>query len=345
MKTIYIILLFSAGIIPVFGQITLTGRDNAPLPGDTSRTREIARVDPGSAGNHIVWDFSALRFTGKTAFRGVKEDTVQPGGAGQALILSEEGFEYSSRFTRDELVENGYHHSTRRMTMAYDDPLVRMKYPFSYGQRYSDRFSGVVMYNGTSRTDVEGTWSVAADGSGTLILPDRILRNVLRLTTVKNSLQQGVCGSTQVTVERHYWYAPGYRSPVMMIGRTESRRGGGEAVVSTSAWINLEQMNRPAVVQGTGMSAEKDSPGIMVFPNPFAEKLTYQYFLRRSMPVKVELYDITGKSVLIAEPMQERGEGLHSGSVDAAALGLSPGIYYLRFTVDRQVVVSKVVKI
>jgi len=345
MKSLYIVLFFITCVTAAFGQFTLTGRDNAPVPGDSSRTREISYTDPGNAGANVAWDFSALRFTGKSTFRGVREAPASNSGEGTALLLSEEGFDYTSLLTGEELVERSYVHSTRRMTMEYSDPIIKMKYPFAYGQRYSDTFSGVVLYNGSSRTEVEGTWSVAADAFGTLILPDRILRNTLRLRTVKNSLQLGVCGSTQVNVERYYWYAPGYRYPVLMIGRTDSRRGGGDPVITYNCWLNLDQNSRSLFTQGAGNPAETGGTGVIVFPNPFTETVSYQYFLRRAMPVKVQLYDISGKSVQLAEPMQMQNEGLHSGSVDAASLGLTPGVYYLRFTLDRQVIVSKVVKI
>ena len=42
---------------------------------------------------------------------------------------------------------------------------------------------------------------------------------------------------------------------------------------------------------------------------------------------------------------QIQGEGLHSGELDAVTQNLAPGVYYIRFTFGKQVVVEKVVKI
>jgi len=344
MKKLYIILVFAAGCVTGFGQVTLTLRENAPVPGDTSRVREISSVEPGLTGENAVWDFSSVRFTGNTAFRGVRVDTV-PGYEERVLILTEEGFDNISVMQDGVLLEKGYRHTTRRMVMDYSDPIVKMQYPFAYGQRYSDAFAGVATYNGASRTEVDGSYTISADGSGTLILPDRILRNVLRVRTVKSSLQQGVCGSTRSQVERYYWSAPGYRYPVMMTGSVESRRGAGDPVITRTAWINLEQPGRSGSVQGTGALAGEDDPGVFVFPNPFSETLNYSYFLRRSLPVKVELSDVSGRYTRVIEPFRPEPEGLHKGTVSATELGLPPGVYYLRFTFDRQVFVSKVVKI
>jgi hypothetical protein len=81
-----------------------------------------------------------------------------------------------------------------------------------------------------------------------------------------------------------------------------------------------------------------------VFPNPFASSATYRYFLKKPAVVTLELFDITGKSISRIISRQNQQDGIHEGSLEAYPLGLTPGIYYARFTFDRQVVVAKMVK-
>jgi hypothetical protein len=54
---------------------------------------------------------------------------------------------------------------------------------------------------------------------------------------------------------------------------------------------------------------------------------------------------MSGKFNLKVEKKQVQPEGLHTGNINATIMGLTPGVYYLRFTLDKQVVVSKIVKI
>ena len=349
MKKINILLLFSILLSNAFGQVTLNFRNNSPLPGDSSRTRDISYVDPGKPGENLVWDFSGLQYTGKTSFCGVKDNSLlKIAGTGETnLILSEDGYDYTYVTRENGYDETGYTNTARKMTLGYSDPIAKMKYPFSFGQQFTDAFSGIAWSNGTSRTDLNGQIKVTADAFGTLIFPDRILTNVLRVEAVRQSLQVSVCGSTQANMVKYYWFAPGYRYPVLMVCTSESRYGINEPVIVRSAWVNLNQ-------QASGALAGEGDPGkqagtagntVVVYPNPFTEQVTYSYFLRNQVPVTVELYDMSGKFNIRVEKKQLQTEGVHTGSVNADVHGMPPGVYYLRFTLDNQVVVSKIVKI
>ena len=99
------------------------------------------------------------------------------------------------------------------MNLVYSDPVVKMKYPFSYGEQFIDHFIGVAYVNETSRIDFFGDNSVSADAYGTLILPDRIIENALRVKSVKKGLQINMCGTADVNIVKYSWYASGYRYP------------------------------------------------------------------------------------------------------------------------------------
>jgi len=54
---------------------------------------------------------------------------------------------------------------------------------------------------------------------------------------------------------------------------------------------------------------------------------------------------MSGKISMRLVKNQVQAEGLHTGEIDGVQLGLAPGVYYIRFTFDKQVVVNKIVKI
>jgi hypothetical protein len=352
MKNLYTILTFLSLLVAVNAtkaQVTLTMSQNGMVPGDNSILREIDWFEPGNPGENLIWDLSQIRFTGKSLDFRVSGDTANivkdPYIA--AVILGEDGTDYTYSTDASMNLETGYENTSRKMKLVYDDPLIRMKFPFSYGQQFTDTFGGTAWYNQVSRVDLGGTLTVTGDAFGTLILPDRILRNVLRVTTVSRSLQVNVCGSNQCTVEKHFWYAPGYRYPVVIAGVTTNRYGMKEPVVVKTCRVNLDQVQAGAAAAGTGKGtvSEADDNAVIVYPNPFSEQLTYSYFLREQIPVSVDLYDLSGKITLRVESKQLRDGGLHTGNVNAALNGLAPGVYYLRFTFDREMTVTKVVKI
>jgi hypothetical protein len=349
MKRIYILLLFSALLSNVFGQGTITFLNNGLLPGDSSRTLEINFIDPGNPGENQVWDFSGIQYTSKNTPWGVTSDTSlkMPGTNDKGLILSEEGYDYRYISHENSLVETGYVNTGKKMVLNYADAVIKMQYPFSYGQSFSDPFSGVAWFNETSRIDLSGEFFVTADAFGTLILPDRILKNTLRVKTVRQSLQIGVCGSAQSNTDKYFWYAPGYRYPVLMVCITASSHSGKEPVIVKNAWVNLNQQTMASVVTGSDPNNQVKTAenSVIVYPNPFTEQLTYNYFLRKQLTVTVELFDMSGKFNFWVEKKQLQSEGLHTGTINASILGLPPGVYYLRFTLDKQVVVTKVVKV
>jgi hypothetical protein len=306
-------------------------------------------VSPGAAGENQVWDFSAIQVSGKTSYRGVSEDmTHKMAGPGERnIVLAEDGYEYSYICSENSIREIGYANPGKKMTLGYDTPLVQMKYPFSFGQQFAQPCSGIAWYHDRSRIDFSGTYAVTADAYGTLILPDRIMKNTLRVKVVKQSLQISVCGSTQSTSTKYFWYAPGYRYPVLMLGTTENKYGAKEPVTHTNAWLNLNQASGGAassVTLSDGQSETSENT-VIVFPNPFSEQVTFNYFLRSQVPVSIELYDMSGKFNILVEKKKTQLDGLHTGTLNASKMGLPPGVYYLRFTFDRQVVVSKIVKI
>ena len=336
--------------ISLFAQTSLTHKNNALVSGDSSVYREIQFVDPGNAGPNQIWDFSKIQYTGKNPVSVMQTASSQKiaGVEEYNLLLTESGYDYFMNTTENKLEERGYVNKEKKVTLTYSDPVVKMEYPFFYGDQYSDPFTGVAFFNETSRIDFSGVNTVVADAYGTLILPDLVIKNAMRVKSIKKGLQISMCGSTEINIVKYIWYAPGYRYPVLNISIVENRYGGGAPEIIKTAFTNTRQLNDGNTVAGTndpGKQIEKSDILVILFPNPFNEKLTYNYFLRKQLPVSIELYNMSGKFTLRLIKNQIQSEGLHTGELDGLTHGLTPGVYYIRFTFDKQVVISKVVKI
>ena len=350
MKKIIFSSVFLVLSMSLLAQNSLSYKSNALLTGDVNVYREIQFVDQGNAGANQIWDFSKIQFTGKSPVSNIQSVASKNlNGVGEYnLLLNDGGYEYFFNFNENGFDEKGFINNEKELTLVYSDPIVKMKYPFSFGEQFSDTYTGIAYYKELTRIDISGDYTVAADAFGTLIFPDRVIKNALRLKISRNGSDQYMCGSSQSNSTRYLWYAPGMRYPVINIGVMEYQSSGDVPKVTKTAYVNLDQRYESNTFTGSEEpqnKVDKSDVSVILFPNPFGEKLTYNYFLRKQLPVSIELFDMTGNSRFQIIKTEMQSEGLQTGELDGVGRGLTPGIYYIRFTFDKMVVISKIVKI
>ena len=66
---------------------------------------------------------------------------------------------------------------------------------------------------------------------------------------------------------------------------------------------------------------------LTVGPNPTAGTATVRFTLTEAQPVRLALYDVTGREVAVVEGSYAAGPG----SVTVPTASLAPGVYVLRF--------------
>lgn len=350
MKTILltsILIFMSIGLI---AQTSLTYKNNSLLTGDSFNINEIQFADPGNAGANQIWDYSKIQYTGKSPVTSLQNAPAQKiTGVGDFnLLLNENGYDYFMNSSENKLEELGYENKDLKLNLVYSDPVLKMKYPFYYGDQYTDHFIGVAYYNEIYTIDFFGDYTVSADAYGTLILPDRIIENALRVKSIKKGLQINMCGTVDINIVRYMWYASGYRYPVMSVSIVENTYSGKAPEITKTAFTNTQQLNERSatlIPVNTVKTIEKQDVLVTLSPNPFSNNLTYSYSLTEQLPVSIELYDMSGKYSGSLVKDQIQSEGLHTGELNAIKYSLTPGIYFIRFKFDKQVVISKVVKL
>jgi len=344
----FLALFVSTGLM---AQPTLTFPGNALRSRDSNTYQEIQVTNPGGSGANQTWDFSKAQLNGKNLCSSLR-DAILPkvhGAGNYTLLLDENDFEFLMNSGEKGLEELGYVNSAQKMTLVYSDALLKMKYPFSFGDHFIDHFVGTALYDGTSKIDVAGDYTVSADAFGTLILPGRTIPGVLRVKSVKSGQQINMCGLTDFQIVKYSWYADGYRYPLLNLTSTETHSNGGAPVVTTTANINTLQPYEKNGVLGealpvTPAPVAKSAVEVVISPNPFVEQLTYSYQLTVPLKVTIELYDMAGKIYGKLVNNQLQTAGFHNGELVASRYGLTPGVYFMRFTFDQQIVISRVVK-
>jgi hypothetical protein len=294
-----------------------------------------------------MWDFSKVQYTG-TGISGKMNSSAatEPTAVGvYNMVMNENGYDYFINLSRTSYEEKGY--VTKDIAVTYSNSVLKMKYPFSYGDNFTDDFSGVSYYQVNTVVNFSGTYSVSADAYGTLILPDRYIKNALRVKCEKKAIEVHPCNAVDVDIVRYIWYAPGYRYPVFSLVVKTVTRTGQEPVITQNGYISLQQglWNDATTAIGGQAAVDNSDFTVLSYPNPFSDILSYSYFLRKDMPVKIELYDVTGKFNVNLADDQSQSDGVHTGTFDATTANLTPGVYYIRFTFDKKVVVNKIVKI
>ncbi len=348
----FLILFQPAGLL---AQTALTWQSNSLRVCDSNTYREIQFSDPGNSGSGQIWDFSKIQDTNKSVVSTIQcaELPRMNGINDYGLTLDENGYEYFMSSSDQELIEQGYINAEQKLVLSYSDPIIKMKYPFSFGDHFTDHFSGVAWYGGTSAIDLVGDILVVADGAGKLILPDKVYEDALRVKSVKKGLQVNMCGTNDFTITKYNWYAPGYRYPVLSLNIIESRPNGGTPVITRSASTNTQQFSTKSATIGTfALTQSKTSSGIVdasdikvvVSPNPFMDKLKYEYLLAEPMNVSIELYDVSGKTNAMLISNVPQNAGMQNGELQSSRYALTSGVYFMRFTFDKQVVICKIVK-
>ena len=356
MKTILIASVLIILSVGLQAQTTLTYANNALIIGDSFNFQEIQFPDPGSAGPNQIWDFSKIQFTGKSPVGTLQTPAIpkMDGVADYNLSLLENGYDYFMNSTETGLEELGYENTDLKIILKYSDPVLKIQYPFSYGAQFTDHFIGVANAAEVNKIDFFGDNTVSADGYGTLILPDRVIENSLRVKSVKTGLQVNMCGTADVNIVKYNWYAAGYRYPLLSLTTTENRPSIGAIQIIKTAYSNTQQPNKSITISGNKAVAGATVPAsknlksdvaVTISPNPFTDKLNFSYFLNEPLKVSIELYSMGGKNISWLVKDQVQPVGIQTGELIAAMYNLTSGDYFIRFTFDKQVVIEKVVKL
>ncbi|MEI6576017.1 MAG: T9SS type A sorting domain-containing protein [Bacteroidota bacterium] len=352
MKKILQLQLLFLFILPMagFAQLTLTYDHNMLVSGDSTSFKGFEYQNPGEAGAGLTWDFSKLVLNNSDIVSHLPYIPQQKlnGPATFNLLLDDAGYEYYMQSSPDMLVEVAC--AKENMSFIYTDPLIKMKFPFSYGEQFSDAFSGRAFFTDKPDFLITGNYTVIADGFGQLILPGVKLHNVLRVKQIKTLTEVRPCSVCRTKTENYRWYAEGQRYPVLSMSSVTYQIDNNEPVLTKKAFFNASQLVPQASASNpsAGISNNDNDLNtlpVSVYPNPFNDKLNYIYFLKSSANVSVQVTDVYGKSIRFIMDSQVQDKGMHSGEFDLSAYNLKPGVYFLRFVFDEKVITRKVVKI
>jgi len=320
--------------VSAFGQTILTYERNAFVVGDNHDFYLAKYAEEGKSGANMTWDFSGLVQSGNLTSHMIDPSTTPKGSLvnDANLALVEDANIFYFKVSSDGMEQYGT--ASGNSLSTFIEPFVKIQYPFSFGDIASGNYSAN-MVPVTACSNSNGSFKVEGDAWGTLILPNGVYHNTLR---VKQTRTFNVADTSNKEIT-YRWYGSSVRYPLMVIikfenmGKTTLAR---VAYYAHSANENLSQ--RPGANEL--LSA---SQGIEIYPNPVISQLTVSYELTTPARVFIDLYDASGTVVTNFLAPVTKEAGRYSDNFNISS-NLPSGFYFVKASIGGQSFVKKVAK-
>ena len=352
MKKLFLTLIVAGCSIITKAQPTLTHANFVPAIGETQLyyIADTNTVLDNTTGANVVFDYSLMRSYGLTQTQYFIDPTTTPNTTDYPTATFTDttgGFpgnmKYNQDFT-DSLTIIGLVleiNTFGSVVAKYDyDPEIIMKFPFNYGDSFTDTYSGqFTSPSAPIPTNGSGTVSVTADAWGKLFLPmTPPIDSVLRVVRIENLLTDTIflqpfypdimpipVDATQIS-----YYKPSISKNPLISFIT--------AIVNGDTSINVVSQYP---MYGVGVKEIEDNNMIKLFPNPSVNDATMLSFkLENNAFVKVNLLNTLGQHVkAIFDGNLQKGQ--HQLNVKIA--NLSKGLYYVNININDQNTVKKLV--
>jgi hypothetical protein len=295
-------------------------------------------VDPGLSGHNQVWDFSNLEQKSTlTSYMYSAYTSANSTDIPEANTILEE-FETKFYFKISEGIIEQYGTVSKNNTITkFDEPFVKMVFPFNYGDSYSGNFSGTVIGANNYTASFSGTYLLEADSYGTLILPGNITyKNVFRIKTVKEqSYNNKPCNCATISYK---WYSYDVRYPLLTIIQNKSSKGTKtfRTAYYSKAKENTSQENKNFNLASENITAK-------IYPNPFMDEFNLDYTIASDSDIRIEIYDNSGRKVSSIQKVNQKA-GNYTKTFKSDKIGNQLGMFHIRIIAGNDVISKTVIR-
>ena len=323
-------------VVPSYAQI-LTVERHVPVPTDSLQVYKLPYMQATDSGRNCIWDFSNI-LTDSAEI--IDVDYYAPDAASIGLHREHSNIYY--HLAQDTLWQTGY--ETSRAHVRYLIPVPVMKFPFEYGDSLGGAAIGKGQYCHILPISTEGTYSVSADATGRLILPELTLDSALRLHSVFQ--YQDSKRRTAVKEERYIWYSSYCRYPLLESTRVCAIHGTDTAIAAATYYNPQEPENMPLPREEEQDIDEvlTDSlvTNIAFMPSPVYSDLHVKYTLTRAAGVYISIH-YNGGTTTYQTPLRQEDEGGHTTTINMS--GLPIGSYVVYIHADDTIVSGNIIKL
>jgi len=318
-------------------QIILTYQTHGLIPNYEHYTQYVENVSQGLAGSNQTWDFTNFKCDKikKTDIVDASETSANNRNPfSNIALVDKDGCFY---LNVDELGIEYYGLVTKDAVINFNEPIVKMKYPFTYGDYFEGTFTGEGLYYSEVFSNISGTYSVAGDAYGTLLLPNNVIvKNALRVKTINHTFETA-CQTTEFYNEKYLWYSADFRMPIMAVVIDKKIVNGDTTTTNTAYYTEAAFVSNSEIA-----NSNVSKYSLNVFPNPFSETATITYSIEKESNVSIEIYNAIGVRVALLVNKKKQ-VGNHSINFDPHQTSLAVGSYFVRFKIDDKVVMKKII--
>lgn len=316
---------------------------------DLNNESEFANVEfiePGEGGENIVWDYSNINFTGE--YISGEKSNVDTKDANlfdytPNIKVSEGEHTFYYQINDNSFSMVGITNDT--YTTNYTKPLKRMVYPFSYQDSFEGNFQADAKYNTNSHIDINGSYKIEADGYGVIKLPNNQVINVLRVKQYSKSTQGATCYDVEIESYKYLWYSAESRYPIVSTSIQEQKISTGETKITKKTFINEKVLKQESASAPNDINENiVDVYGYSVSPNPFVDLINVSYQLNNNADVSIGVYTILGAKVTDVVVNNSQEKGTYTYTVPTQDLGLTPGLYFVKFKFNDTEYNEKIIK-
>ncbi|MBL4668119.1 MAG: T9SS type A sorting domain-containing protein [Flavobacteriales bacterium] len=357
MKKAYLIIItiLSAGL-GAMAQPTLTSVNFSPNIGDSQLfyVADSNSVIDNTTGANVIFDYSGLRGYGQTQTQYIVDPTTTQftlDFLGSTVTDTTSGFpinkNYSQLFGTDSLTKTGIVANITTygtVIVKYNqDPEISMKFPFNFGNNYTDNYAGVLTVQGVN-TNGLGTATVNADAWGTLILPTGAsIDSVLRVKTTENLITDTIVlifpplTILPIVINAEYvnYYKPSISKFPLISFINGTYTQDNNILDSTKIVISQYPMFT------VGVEELNSTIKASLFPNPTNKDFTTLTFnLENKANVNVTVFNNLGQNVKeVFNGKLQQGKN----NLKIQTSSLSKGLYFININVNDKTTTKKLV--
>jgi hypothetical protein len=339
MKKLYFIgLSFFAGLT-INAQV-LTQSNNAPMLTETFRTTDVSTVGvlPGSSGNGVTWDMSAISLgTTVTVYSVVPVPSASTAAYPSASVAVQNSTTgtynfYSSSSTDLKYWGGSVTVSTVNVNMNYSSAAVLDNYSMVFGSTGSNTVAGTIYVPAfTLSGTFTGTCTINADGLGTLALPTRTFTNVLRKKTIQDLAFTTSFGAGTIVQNTFEYFASSLaKSPLFTISTSTFSSALGTSS-QTLATVNTD-------FQYVGVKENvKEIVSLNIFPNPAKNNFNLSFVNENSEAVSFEIINTLGQTIKKENLVSTKGT--INQPIDIS--NIETGVYFVKVNVGARTSTKK----
>ncbi|MDR3327071.1 MAG: hypothetical protein LBT04_02900, partial [Prevotellaceae bacterium] len=210
-------------------QTQVTYATHGLTAGDIHQTYSVTYCEPLVEGANVVWDYSAATLNG-----GVFSEALANGTDDKNVVVTNpDGTLFTFNVTSTGNEYYGYAHGN--YSVAYDQPMLKTRFPQDYLDQFSGEFSGRITFGNSTVFPVEGTYSTTVDAYGTIILPNgKVFNDVLRVKTTERYTEHYHGYNHEADMVKYLWYTSALRYPIFVTHIYNTQSGNNTHVQKSS---------------------------------------------------------------------------------------------------------------